>query len=146
MCTRATVPRRFFSDDENVLTLSVHCKNNFPLRKQKSRIDVELDAGIADDAYLNALAEVLPKVVDFRPEVIFYQSGVDGLAEDRLGKLAANAPRIAGPRPAGDRYGRAERCSAGHHVGRGVCRADSADRGSACQHISNGARILFPTR
>jgi acetoin utilization deacetylase AcuC-like enzyme len=78
---------QIFSDDENVLTLSVHCKNNFPLRKQKSRIDVELDAGISDVAYLNALADVLPEVVEFRPEIIFYQSGVDGLAEDRLGKL-----------------------------------------------------------
>jgi acetoin utilization deacetylase AcuC-like enzyme len=79
---------QIFRDDENVLTLSVHCKNNFPFRKQKSRIDVELDAGIADGAYLNALAKVLPKVTEFRPEIIFYQSGVDGLAEDRLGKLA----------------------------------------------------------
>ena len=85
---------QIFSDDENVLTLSVHCKNNFPLRKQKSCIDVELDAGIADDAYLNALAEVLPKVIDFRPEIIFYQSGVDGLAEDRLGKLALTLPGL----------------------------------------------------
>jgi acetoin utilization deacetylase AcuC-like enzyme len=77
-----------FRDDADVLTLSVHCKNNFPLRKQQSRIDVELDAGTGDDAYLIKLAEVLPKVLEFRPEIIFYQSGVDGLAEDRLGKLS----------------------------------------------------------
>jgi acetoin utilization deacetylase AcuC-like enzyme len=75
-------------DDADVLTLSVHCKNNFPLRKQQSRIDVELEAGTGDDAYLIKLAEVLPKVPEFRPEIIFYQSGVDGLAEDRLGKLS----------------------------------------------------------
>jgi acetoin utilization deacetylase AcuC-like enzyme len=77
-----------FRDDADVLTLSVHCKNNFPLRKQQSRIDVELDAGTEDDEYLRRLADVLPKVSEFRPEIIFYQSGVDGLAEDRLGKLA----------------------------------------------------------
>lgn len=77
-----------FRDDEDVLTLSVHCKNNFPLRKQQSRIDVELDAGADDDAYLRKLAEVLPNVFEFRPEIIFYQSGVDGLSEDRLGKLS----------------------------------------------------------
>lgn len=77
-----------FRDDENVLTLSIHCKNNFPLRKQKSTIDVELDAGNGDNAYLAQLAETLPKVQSFHPEVIFYQSGVDGLAEDRLGKLS----------------------------------------------------------
>jgi len=77
-----------FRDDTHVLTLSVHCKNNFPLRKQQSTIDVELEAETGDDAYLAALAGVLPKIIEFRPEIIFYQSGVDGLAEDRLGKLA----------------------------------------------------------
>lgn len=77
-----------FRVDPDVLTLSVHCRNNFPLRKQKSCIDVELVAGTGDDAYLRKLAEVLPKVLDFRPEIIFYQAGVDGLAEDRLGKLS----------------------------------------------------------
>ena len=77
-----------FRDDGDVLTLSVHCKNNFPLRKQQSRIDVELEAGTGDEAYLETLAGVLPKVLEFRPEIIFYQSGVDGLADDRLGKLS----------------------------------------------------------
>lgn len=77
-----------FRDDEEVLTLSVHCKNNFPLRKQQSRIDVELEGGAGDEAYLPKLAEVLPKVLTFHPQIIFYQSGVDGLAQDRLGKLS----------------------------------------------------------
>jgi acetoin utilization deacetylase AcuC-like enzyme len=77
-----------FRDDEEVLTISIHCKNNFPLRKQQSRIDVELDAGTGDKVYLSKLAEVLPEVAAFCPKIIFYQSGVDGLAEDRLGKLS----------------------------------------------------------
>ncbi len=77
-----------FREDSDVLTLSVHCKNNFPLRKQQSSIDVELEAGAGDDEYLRRLDEVLPRVVGFQPEIIFYQSGVDGLAEDRLGKLS----------------------------------------------------------
>lgn len=83
-----------FRHDENVLTLSVHCKNNFPLRKQQSRVDVELDSGTDDDTYLHKLAEVLPVVLKFRPEIIFYQSGVDGLAEDRLGKLSLTIPGL----------------------------------------------------
>lgn len=77
-----------FRDDEAVFTLSIHCKNNFPLRKQQSRIDVELEAGTGDEFYLSKLAEVLPKILAFRPEILFYQSGVDNLAEDRLGKLS----------------------------------------------------------
>jgi len=76
-----------FRGDQDVLTLSVHCKENFPLRKQQSRIDIELDAGTGDDAYLDTLARVLLEVEAFHPEIIYYQSGVDGLAEDRLGKL-----------------------------------------------------------
>ncbi len=76
-----------FRDDATVLTVSVHCKANFPLRKQQSSVDVELEAGIGDEEYLRALAEVLPRVWEFRPEFLFYQSGVDGLASDRLGRL-----------------------------------------------------------
>lgn len=77
-----------FRDDPSVLTISIHCKNNFPLRKQQSRIDVELDAGTCDDEYLEILESVVPHVADFEPDILFYQAGVDGLAEDRLGKLS----------------------------------------------------------
>jgi acetoin utilization deacetylase AcuC-like enzyme len=76
-----------FQNEPEVMTLSVHCKNNFPLRKQKSMIDVELEAGVGDDEYLKTLAEILPRVWQFRPEIVFYQSGVDGLKSDRLGHL-----------------------------------------------------------
>jgi acetoin utilization deacetylase AcuC-like enzyme len=31
---------------------------------------------------------VLPRVFAFQPDVVFYQAGVDGLAGDRLGRLA----------------------------------------------------------
>lgn len=76
-----------FRDDPSVLTLSVHCRNNFPLRKQTSKIDVELPAGAGDEEYLRALAEVLPRVWQFVPQLVFYQAGVDGLASDVLGHL-----------------------------------------------------------
>ncbi len=50
-------------------------------------MDFELDAGVGDDEYLRVLEQVLPQVWEYRPEVVFYQSGVDGLGSDRLGKL-----------------------------------------------------------
>ena len=78
---------QIFSGDPSVLTLSVHCKNNFPLRKQQSRIDVELDAGVGDHEYLQVLETVLPRVWEFQPQAVFYQSGVDGLVSDELGHL-----------------------------------------------------------
>ena len=77
-----------FQDDPAVLTVSLHGSHNFPFRKQQSRIDVDLPDGTGDDAYLRALAGVLPEVFAFRSEVVFYQSGVDALAGDRLGRLA----------------------------------------------------------
>lgn len=76
-----------FREDAAVMTVSVHCKNNFPLHKQRSSLDVELEAGAGDEEYLPVLAEVLPRVWEFRPGCVFYQSGVDGLVSDRLGRL-----------------------------------------------------------
>jgi acetoin utilization deacetylase AcuC-like enzyme len=77
-----------FSGDSEVFTVSIHCRSNFPLRKQESSLDVELADGTHDDEYLAALDFVLPQVLTFRPDIIFYQAGVDGLHSDQLGHLA----------------------------------------------------------
>ena len=79
---------RIFYRNQDVFTVSMHCRSNFPLRKQESTIDVELPAGTADDEYLSALDFVMPQVMAFRPDIILYQSGVDALHSDRLGHLA----------------------------------------------------------
>jgi acetoin utilization deacetylase AcuC-like enzyme len=84
-----------FAGDENVLTLSLHGQNNFPFRKQVSRIDVALPDGTGDDEYLSRLQSVLPRVAEFGPEIVFYQSGVDGLRSDRLGRLALTPEGLA---------------------------------------------------
>jgi acetoin utilization deacetylase AcuC-like enzyme len=76
-----------FEDDPSVLTVSLHGRHNFPFRKQRSGIDVALEDGTGDAEYLDRLAEVLPRVAEFRPEIVYYQSGVDALAADRLGRL-----------------------------------------------------------
>jgi acetoin utilization deacetylase AcuC-like enzyme len=79
---------QIFQDDDVVLTTSVHCRTNFPFRKQVSKIDVELEDATHDDEYLRVVEDLLPRIADFRPEVLFYQSGVDGLATDALGRLS----------------------------------------------------------
>ncbi|MBZ5626832.1 MAG: histone deacetylase [Acidobacteriia bacterium] len=76
-----------FEDDPAVLTVSIHGENNFPSRKQRSGIDIGLPDGTGDEQYLTRLREVLPAIADFRPDILFYQSGVDTLAGDRLGRL-----------------------------------------------------------
>src|SRR5579864_2685191 len=71
-----------FRDDPEVFTFSMHGRSNFPFRKQRSRIDIDLPDGAGDVEYLAALESVLPQVFEFAPEIIFYQAGVDGLAGD----------------------------------------------------------------
>jgi acetoin utilization deacetylase AcuC-like enzyme len=78
----------FFEHDPDVLTISLHGANNFPFRKQRSKIDIELPDKTDDGEYLKALDEVLPRVIDFAPQIVFYLSGVDALATDVLGRLA----------------------------------------------------------
>jgi acetoin utilization deacetylase AcuC-like enzyme len=78
---------QIFQDEPDVLTLSVHCEVNFPFRKQQSKIDISLAEGTGDVEYQRVLDEVLPRVFEFAPEIVFYQSGVDVLASDALGKL-----------------------------------------------------------
>jgi len=74
--------------DARVYLLSVHGRNNFPFRKVPSTVDVELADGTGDAEYLAALEGALPGVFAFAPELVFYQAGVDPLAEDTLGRLA----------------------------------------------------------
>jgi acetoin utilization deacetylase AcuC-like enzyme len=81
----------FFEGDPNVMTISLHGANNFPFRKQRSTIDVELSDKTGDEEYLRALDSVLPRMIEFEPEIVFYLSGVDALASDVLGRLALTA-------------------------------------------------------
>lgn len=78
-----------FADDPRVFTFSMHCEKNFPFRKQKSDLDLALPVGLEDDDYLRTLREVLPELLQtVRPELVFYDAGVDPHREDRLGKLS----------------------------------------------------------
>jgi acetoin utilization deacetylase AcuC-like enzyme len=77
-----------FEADPAVLTLSLHGANNFPFRKQRSSIDVEFPDGTGDEVWLQALESALPRVWAFAPDIVFFQSGVDTLASDCLGRLA----------------------------------------------------------
>jgi acetoin utilization deacetylase AcuC-like enzyme len=76
-----------FRDDATVLTVSVHGANNFPFRKQESKIDVPLSDGTGDEEYLEVLERTMFRVIDFAPDILFFQSGVDALAADTLGRL-----------------------------------------------------------
>ena len=53
---------KIFQNNDNVFTLSVHSKKNYPLTKQLSNIDIELDEGVKDDEYLEVVLKSLEKV------------------------------------------------------------------------------------
>lgn len=85
-----------FARDERVFTLSLHGRNNFPFRKQYSRLDIELDDGTGDRAYLATLEVGLPlALAKARPELAIYLAGADPYRGDRLGRLALSKAGLA---------------------------------------------------
>jgi acetoin utilization deacetylase AcuC-like enzyme len=77
-----------FADDADVFTFSMHGARNYPFRKERSALDVELDDGCGDAAYLAALDTHLGPVLDSaRPELVFYLGGADPFVDDRFGRL-----------------------------------------------------------
>lgn len=79
---------QIFSDDNRVFTFSMHAKHNYPFHKVCSDMDVELCDGTNDDIYLSILQCRLELLMEkVQPDFVFYQSGVDIISSDVLGKL-----------------------------------------------------------
>ena len=77
------------ADEPRVFVFSIHGAKNYPFRKQLSDLDIELANDTGDEEYLQILTQTLPRLItDVAPDMIFYQSAVDVLATDKLGKLA----------------------------------------------------------
>jgi acetoin utilization deacetylase AcuC-like enzyme len=80
-----------FEDDPSVFTFSMHGKNNYPFKKERSDLDIELPDGTRDEEYLSILKETLPKLLEEQqPDFVFYLSGVDIISTDKLGKLGCS--------------------------------------------------------
>ena len=78
-----------FQNDDRVFTLSVHAASNFPLRKVSSDLDIALADHTDDHAYLDAIGDRLPALLDQQqPDLVLYNAGVDPHRDDRLGRLA----------------------------------------------------------
>lgn len=79
---------QIFQGDERVFTFSMHGAHNYPLVKEKSDLDIGLPDYTADSFYLSVLSANLKNLLDqVEPDFIFYQSGVDILDTDKLGRL-----------------------------------------------------------
>ncbi len=85
-----------FAADPTVFTFSIHGAKNFPFRKQRSDLDIELDDGVADDAYLEALESGLRRALALaRADLAVYLAGADPYFDDRLGRLALSKDGLA---------------------------------------------------
>jgi acetoin utilization deacetylase AcuC-like enzyme len=88
-----------FQDDATVFTFSMHGAKNFPFRKERSDIDVELPDGCTDRPYLQQLADALESIWachrDALPGLAFYLAGADPHEGDRLGRLKLTTEGLA---------------------------------------------------
>lgn len=77
-----------FNNESRVYTFSMHGAKNYPYRKEISDWDIPLPDGTEDRTYLNLLRKSLDQIIQsIKPDFIFYQSGVDILSTDKLGRL-----------------------------------------------------------
>jgi len=82
--------------DPTIYTFSVHGAKNYPWRKERSDIDVELPDRTADAAYLAAVEAGLTRAVgEARPDLAVYLAGADPFEGDRLGRLAVTKAGLA---------------------------------------------------
>ncbi len=85
-----------FAGEADVFTFSMHGARNFPFRKSRSSLDVELDDATGDALYLERLGRHLPEVLDQAgPDIVFYLAGADPYVGDRLRRLALSIDGLA---------------------------------------------------
>jgi len=78
-----------FANENRVFTLSMHGANNYPLHKEESDLDIPLPDQTGDEQYLDLLENHLRRTIrNFDPQFIYFQSGVDVLESDKLGRLS----------------------------------------------------------
>ena len=71
-----------------VTTCSIHCEKNFPQRKAKSDIDIDVPVGLRDDEYLAIVENTLQQAIEkAKPDLVIYDAGVDIYEHDPLGLL-----------------------------------------------------------
>ncbi|MCH1534043.1 MAG: histone deacetylase [Schleiferiaceae bacterium] len=76
------------SNDPRIFTFSMHGEKNYPYHKESSDMDLPLSDYIEDKPYLSLLNDALNTLFEkVDPELVFFQSGVDVLKSDKLGRM-----------------------------------------------------------
>lgn len=82
--------------NDQVFTLSLHGKNNYPLQKELSDLDIEVEDGIDGDRYIDHLYGALEHIErDYDFDFVLYQCGADVLDSDKFGRLALSKKDVA---------------------------------------------------
>jgi len=76
-----------FENNKNVFTFSMHSKSNYPDKKSKSDLDIELEDNTEDQKYIETLKDSIQLLNKQKFDFVFYIAGVDVHFNDRLGKL-----------------------------------------------------------
>jgi len=85
-----------FSGESTVFTFSMHGEKNFPLRKEKSNLDIALKDNTEDDTYLDALIFGAQHALEYsKAEMAIYVSGADAYVDDQLGRLSLSKSGLA---------------------------------------------------
>ena len=63
---------------------------NFPFRKSVSDYDITVEPSTGDNGYLQQVEKQLQLCLEFEPDLVLYQAGIDGLETDSLGKLSVS--------------------------------------------------------
>lgn len=80
----------------DAVTVSLHCANNFPVRKARSDWDIELPPGTGDAQYLKTVDEALGYLLPlYQPDLVLYDAGVDVHRDDALGLLSLSDAGLA---------------------------------------------------
>lgn len=80
-----------FQKNDKVFTFSTHGKSNYPFKKETSDLDIAFEDNTSDNEFLKTISAIIQKLIEEqKPDFIFYLSGVDILASDKLGKLGCS--------------------------------------------------------
>ncbi len=80
---------------ERMVTLSIHCQDNYPFPKATSTYDVGLPSNIRDEVYLEAVQLSVTRALnEWNPDFVLYDAGVDIYESDSLGKFCISMDGI----------------------------------------------------
>jgi acetoin utilization deacetylase AcuC-like enzyme len=84
-----------FRGDRRVFTFSMHGAENYPEKKEKSSLDIELRPGTGDKTYIPVLKQELRRALDrHKPDFAIYVAGADVYKRDLLGGLGLSMAGI----------------------------------------------------